>query len=243
VTNETDYAMSGQQAINISYFSDVLCVWAYTAQIRLDELKHQFGERIRLSYHFIPVFGCTEQRIGQGWQDKGGFAGFGEHTRTVCRDFPHVQVSERVWTAATPRTSASCHHFIKSVQLLEQKGLISAAPRSDCDGRSLFEELVWRVRLAFFRDANDVAELDCLCGIANELGLPLDSIRTQMDNGEAMAQLCRDLELRDEYRVEGSPTYVLNEGRQKLYGNVGYKVIAANVEEVLNHPEDEASWC
>ena len=27
--------------------------------------------------------------------------------------------------------------------------------------------------------------------------------------GEALAALCRDIELRDEYRVEGSPTFIL----------------------------------
>jgi predicted DsbA family dithiol-disulfide isomerase len=116
-------------------------------------------------------------------------------------------------------------------------------PRADCDGRSLFEELVWQVRLAFFRDAVDVAALQTLLGIAARLELPVAQIEAQMANGEAMALLCRDVELRDEFRVEGSPTYVLNDGRQKLYGNVGYKVIAANVEEILNRPEQQASWC
>ena len=116
--------MPTPEAIKVAYFSDVLCVWAYTAQIRLDELKRQYGDRIRLSYHFVPIFGCTDHRIGEGWQDKGGFAGFGEHIRSVCRQFPHVQVSDRLWTGATPKSSASCHHFIKAVQLLaEQNGV------------------------------------------------------------------------------------------------------------------------
>ena len=58
-----------------------------------------------------------------------------------------------------------------------------------------------------------------------------------------MAAFCRDIELRDEYRVEGSPTYVLNQGRQKLYGNLGYRIIEANVQEILSRPEHQASWC
>jgi hypothetical protein len=45
-------------------------------------------------------------------------------------------------------------------------------------------------------------------------------------------------------RIEGSPSLVLNEGRQKLYGNVGFRVIEANVQGLLHAagPED-ASWC
>ena len=45
-------------------------------------------------------------------------------------------------------------------------------------------------------------------------------------------------------RIEGSPTFELNEGRQKLFGNVGFRVIEANVREVLRDPnQDQASWC
>ena len=46
------------------------------------------------------------------------------------------------------------------------------------------------------------------------------------------------------FRIEGSPTIVLNEGRQKLYGNVGFRVIEANIAELLRDPRPgEASWC
>ncbi|MBT5374711.1 MAG: hypothetical protein HOL06_08645, partial [Rhodospirillaceae bacterium] len=52
-----------QNALNtplkIVYFSDILCVWAYFAQVRLDELKAQFGDTIALDYAFIPLFGDT----------------------------------------------------------------------------------------------------------------------------------------------------------------------------------------
>ena len=36
---------------------------------------------------------------------------------------------------------------------------------------------------------------------------------------------------------------LINEGRQKLYGNVGYRVIEANIEELLTDNTDRASWC
>lgn len=235
--------MTEQEPIHIAHFSDVLCVWAYAAQVRLDELKRQYGDRVRLSYHFIPLFGDTAHRVGEGWRDKGGYGAFGDHVRQVCSDFPHVQVHQGVWSDVKPASSAACHHLLKAAQLLEARGEIDAAPLPGCDDRSLFEELAWQARLAFFRDARDIARLDELLDIAAGLGLPVDRLRALMDSGEALAALCRDVELRDEYKVEGSPTYVLSEGRQKLYGNVGYKVIAANVEEVLNRPKDQASWC
>lgn len=49
--------------IVIDHFSDVLCVWAYAAQIRMDELKREFGEQIQVNYHFMPVFGGGFENI------------------------------------------------------------------------------------------------------------------------------------------------------------------------------------
>jgi hypothetical protein len=37
---------------------------------------------------------------------------------------------------------------------------------------------------------------------------------------------------------------LFNEGRQVLTGNVGYRVIEANVRELLRQPsDDQSSWC
>ena len=41
-----------------------------------------------------------------------------------------------------------------------------------------------------------------------------------------------------------TPSLVLNEGRQKLYGNVGFRLIEANVQGLIHAPgTDDASWC
>jgi predicted DsbA family dithiol-disulfide isomerase len=43
--------------------------------------------------------------------------------------------------------------------------------------------------------------------------------------------------------IKRSPSYVIDGGRQTLYGNVGYRVLSANIEELLKSPANEASWC
>ena len=58
-----------------------------------------------------------------------------------------------------------------------------------------------------------------------------------------MAALMHDYQLAREYQIKGSPTFVMNEGRQVLFGNVGYRVLRTNIEELLNKPASEASWC
>ena len=227
--------------IRISYFTDVLCVWAYIAQIRLDELKLNYGDKLDIQYHFIPLFGCTDKRISEGWKDKGGFKAFGEHVKEVCSQFDHVDVHTNIWTTSIAKSSATSHLFLKAVQLLDEQGQIS---KDIINGNnSLFEEITWKIRLAFFKEGLDISHMDTLFSIAEQHELPTDILRKLIDNGEALAALCRDMELANEYKIEGSPTFILNEGRQKLYGNLGSKIIEANVQEVLNRPENQASWC
>lgn len=235
-------AIANEKTIRIEYFSDLLCVWAYAAQIRLDELQQHYASDIAIHHHFIPVFGCTQRRIAEGWKDKGGFGGYSANVKQISEQFPHVTVHPDIWTKNIPATSASAHHFLKAVQLLQRKELIDAAPQAQLGGRTLFESVIWALRVAFFRDLENTAERTVQLAIAERHSLPIATLLQQLDNGEAMALLCKDIELQSKYKVEGSPTYVLNEGRQILYGNIGYNVIAANVEELVHSPVDQASW-
>lgn len=232
------------QPVIISHYSDVLCVWAYVAQIRMDELVAQFGEKVKINHIFMPLFGCTEKRIGEGWKDRGGFNGFSDHVVEVCKAFPHIKINPDVWKTCRPITSASTHCFIKAVQLIEDKGVISSQAVDAFKGKTLAEEFVWRVRLAFFVHAKDISNYEVMSEIAKDVGINLALVNEKLKSGEAIAALCRDAELKELHKIEGSPTYYLNGGRQKLYGNVGYKILEANVLELLqnNNPE-AASWC
>ena len=229
-------------SIQITYVSDVLCVWAYVAEARLDELRKEFGSSVELDYRFIPIFGATRYRIGEGWKKRGGYAGFGEHVRAVAEGFPHVTIDERVWTEVAPTTCAMAHEML-CVRLLVDEGQVDAARRSEHRGRTLFEEAIWRVRAAFFEDARDISDRGVLFDVLDRVGLPTAKIEAKLASGEAVAEACRDIELRDQFKIEGSPTYYLNQGRQKLYGNVGYRVVSANLRELLEQPGQQASWC
>jgi predicted DsbA family dithiol-disulfide isomerase len=100
------------------------------------------------------------------------------------------------------------------------------------------------IRCAFFRDCRDISRWDTQCEIAARLGADVDAIEGCIRGGAAFARLARDYEDADKVRIEGSPSFVLNEGRQKLYGNVGFHLMEANVQELLRAPRaDEASWC
>lgn len=235
--------MNDSPRVRIHYFTDVLCIWAYLAQIRLDELIKNYSSKIDITYNFMPVFGHTENRIGNGWKEKGGFDAFSKHMHKVIEKFPHIELHKDIWKKNTPKTSVTSHLFIKAVQSLVANGSISNECREDCGQKTLLEDFIWEVRLAFFRDLRDISQISELFDIAKSMDLPTEKIKLVLDDGTALAELSRDIELRDEFNVDGSPTYILNEGRQKLYGNVGYRIIEANLLEIIKQPAMEASWC
>jgi predicted DsbA family dithiol-disulfide isomerase len=229
--------------ITLDYFSDVLCVWAYGGQVRLDELQRAFGEQILVRQRFSPLFADTRTRIAEGWKDKGGFAGFGGHMQEVCAQWEHTRLDPRVWTECRPTSCMTAHVFLKAVSLclgVEQRPEVAARER-----RELFDRLVAQTRVAFFEQARDISDIDVLLELLAPVGVAAPAVRARIDNGEAYAALHRDEQLMKEYGVLGSPTLVFNEGRQLLYGNVGYRIIESNVRELLSphRVEGEPSWC
>ena len=222
--------------IRIFYFSDVLCVWAYIAQIRIEELKIAFPDNIEIDYRFVPVFGNAHEKLENGWRDRGGLAGYSNHVKEIGRKFEHITVHPDIWTYDIPTSSISCHLFLCAVQLLEMKGLV---PKSD----RVLERTAWAFREAFFTQLANVSDRKVQLTIAKRLKLPINTIKAMIDSGEAYAQLAKDAELVKEHNVTVSPTLIFNEGRQRLNGNVGYRVIEANIRELLHNPAGEQTWC
>jgi predicted DsbA family dithiol-disulfide isomerase len=242
------------EAIHIDYFSDVLCVWAYVAQIRVDELQSTFKEQIRINYHFIPVFGDAQRKLDKRWRDRGGLPAYNNHVKEVVGKFNHVNVHPDIWLKNTPHSSTACHLFLRAIKLVQDKGLIdpnSAAnnrqnkknKNSDNESGSPFEQAICAFREAFFIQAADIGDRQVQRQIAQDLGLPITKIEAEIDSGEAYAELSKDFELIQEHAVTVSPTMIFNEGRQRLNGNVGYRVIEANIRELLANPSGEQSWC
>ncbi len=230
--------------IRIEYFSDVLCVWAYGGQVRMDQLKHDFADQITIEYRFVPIFAAARHNIQRNWQDKGGLNGFNRHLIEAGQNWEHIEINPAVWREVAPETSTTAHVYLKAIQLLMQSGEISAEPQTAWHDRNVFEQAIWLFREAFFAQARNIALRSEQDAVASALALPLDAIHDLIDCGQAHAALHLDDEARRQYHIPGSPTMVLNEGRQLLYGNVGYRIIDANIRELLhNRGHGEASWC
>ncbi|MEZ0121378.1 MAG: DsbA family protein [Candidatus Reddybacter sp.] len=99
------------------------------------------------------------------------------------------------------------------------------------------------LRTAFFVDACDIGKLDILYELVAAKGLNADLLHTRICDGSAIASLMNDYKICKLQTIKGSPSYVIDGGRQVLYGNVGYRVLHANIEELAKKPPEEASWC
>ncbi len=222
----------------ITYFSDVLCIWSYISQIRLDELASEYGDRIAIDEKFVSVFADARTKTHATWKDKGGYAAMNALFQKLSKKYPHISVHPDVWTVTQPTTSTVVHQVLKAVQAVE--GADSQTAYAD----TIAAKAVRGFREAFFAQALDVSNWQVQADLIAELGLEPDAVETKLRSGEAAALLDADLKQVGELHVSGSPTFVMNDGRQTLFGNVGYKLIKANVEELFRtNSGDNASWC
>ncbi len=213
----------------IEYYTDILCVWAWIAQRRIDELKKELQNQIEFQYCFVDVFGDVPAKIDAQWKEKGGYEGFAEHVQKSAAVFEYAYINDKVWREIRPTTSANAHLMLKAIEAIYGMG--------QCINMAL------NFRKAFFVDAQNIGDLEVLFGLVEANGLNQKLIIKSINDGTAMAALMHDYQKSYQQGIKGSPSFVIDGGRQTLYGNVGYRVLLANVEELLKKPNDEASWC
>lgn len=222
--------MSAHDPLPLTYFSDLLCIYAYASEVRLAKLLEAHGARVRLQRRFCVTFGNTAAKIGEGWKEKGGWEGFADHVQEVAAGFPHLEVAPAIWRDVRPASSHAPHLFLKAVELA-------------C-GRADYETATLALRHAFFVEARDISRGEVQRSVARAAGVDVGAAESRIDDGTAFAALAGDYEAAEAQKIQGSPTFVFPEGRQKLYGNVGFRIIEANVAELLRpRGPDEPTWC
>lgn len=216
--------------IAITLYTDVLCIWAYFAEARIDAVRAAYGDRVTFVPRFCPVFGDTVRKMEVQWGAKGGHDGFAAHLMDVAAGFPELPVNPAIWRTVRPASSLSPHLLLKAVAL-------------GC-GADVFDRAAIGMRQAFFVDARDIGTRAVQLEVAAAAGADLDVVAAVLADGRAHAALSTDYKDAEVAGVTGSPTFILNNGRQKLFGNIGFRILDANIQELLRAPNPEnASWC
>ena len=213
----------------IDYYTDVLCVWAWISQRRVTELKEQWGDKIEIHYHFLNLFGDTHSRMSEQWGSRGGFDGFAKHTIAAAAPYENAPVNKDIWRKVRPLTSANAHAVLKAVELAYST--------------EVSEKLFQLMQKSFFVESLDIGQLETVIALAEKAGLEREKIKSSIETGKATAALMHDYKTANDLNVKGSPSWIMNNGRQILFGNVGYRILYANIKEILEHPAQEASWC
>lgn len=224
-----------ERPLEIELYTDVLCVWAYAGQVRADELREMFGPRIQLVERYLSVYGNVNRRVDE--QAGGDASAYADIRRRVAARFDHTKMHPDAFARVAPRSSNMAHLALCAVRAAQANGLVDEDPE-------LMSRLTRRVRLAFFEDAEDISQRDVLINLLAGEGVPQGALDAMLLNGAAMAELSDDLAQKEKLGLVGSPTYVLDGGRQQLFGNVGYRILEANVAGLLDGDRTPSgSWC
>jgi predicted DsbA family dithiol-disulfide isomerase len=218
--------------VQITHFSDILCVWAYISQFRVAELQSNFPQEVEFEFCYFNVFGDVQTKMAAQWAKRGGVAGYAQHVHEIAARFDHVSLSPDVWGQNIPTSSLPAHLIIAAARLLDSEHDSADAPSLDS-----------AIREAFFSAAVDVSRMTELLAIADHQGIEIAGLKNKLETGQAFALVSHDFKSADALGVSSSPTMIFNEGRQTLSGNVGYRILEANIRELLQHPAGQQSWC
>jgi len=211
-------------SLAFSYWSDPLCVWALVAQTKLDRILEEVGDRLTIDYRIVPVFGSVPWRFERGPWAEGGIGGRVAATRRIAEQGGRSDVSGECWSRSMPSSSWAPAAAIKAVFALAREGSVSR------DSGPTYQRTL-RERF-FVRDAN-IALRHVQLEVAEELGLHRGPIEARLDDGSALAAVCEDHAEKERLHIQGSPTYVFDDGRAMLYGNFDYAILHATIEELL----------
>ena len=219
-------------SVHITHFSDILCVWAYIGHIRVAELQANFPQEVLFDFRYFNVFGAVRSKMESQWAERGGTDGYAQHVHEIAAGFDHVNLCPDVWRQNVPTSSLPAHLLIAAARVLDSEQESTRAPLLDA-----------AIRKAFFEVAVDVSRMTELLGIADRQGIEVAELESKLDNGQAHSLMANDLKSADTFGIRSSPTMTFNEGRQALSGNVGYRVLEANIRELIRHPVSQQSWC
>ena len=215
-------------SIQVDYFSDVLCVWAFINEPRLQEVKENLGQDLDIHMLFLPNFSDCHNKINNAWAQRGGFEGYAEHVVEVAEKFD-ITLHKDTWFKVRPSTSMLAHGAIQSVLAIHDQAKAS--------------EYCSAVRTSFFMQGLDISNWSVLKEIALTLNIDWQKVDDYFHQGHGLANVQKDFQQAQAQHITISPAWVFNEGRQKLIGNVGYRVIEANLKELIENKPLPQAWC
>lgn len=219
--------------IETDFYTDPLCIWALLAEPKIDAVQAEFGDRLRVHYQVVPVFGSIDERLSTGSWAKNGIEGRVRATARIASTGGLTGVSGEGWRHK-PASSWGPAAVAAAVRQLEDSGDVP-----DQSTRAVLRGL----RHRFFYDDDDITLRSVQAEVLEAADLPADRVLARVDNGPAFARLAEAVARREAQRIDGSPTWIFDGGRARLFGNVDLRVLRATIQALLDGEEPGSSAC
>jgi len=219
--------------IETDFYTDPMCIWALVAEPKLARLEATFGDKLQVRHRVLPLFGSIDERFATGSWAASGIAGRVAATARVAKAQGIDGVSGAGWEHA-PASSWGPSAVVAAVAHLVRGGVLP----SESTQRAMYG-----LRHAFFFDDKDITRRAVQEEVLESLELPVAQVLALVDEGPAWARLSEARDARDALRLDGSPTWIFDGGRAKLFGNVDDRVLHATVQALLDGEEAGCSVC
>jgi predicted DsbA family dithiol-disulfide isomerase len=177
--------------VELWQWGEYYCPWTYVATVRLRAVMPELQDRVTLRLRAFPLelidgYAAPRQVLEQEWW----LAALQEPLATFARNsgeqWPTTTLPafEAAWCAARQSAAAFAGYDL-------------------------------RVRRAFFAEGRDIGRREVLQEIAAEAGLDQEQFARDFAGGEGHAAVLDEARLgREQYRVRGTPTLMLSDGRK-----------------------------
>lgn len=197
--------MSESRPAELWQWGEYYCPWTYVAVARLRAVTPALQGRATLRLRAFPL------ELIDG------------------HSAPRDVLAQEWWLAALQEPLADFAHHTGEDWPTTTLPAFEAAWCADRQGEEIAADFDMRVRRAFFAEGRNIGRRDVMMEIAREAGLDLPRFERDFHGEEARAAVLEEARLgREQYRVRGTPTLMLESG-QKLRHLLSYPAMEDDI--------------
>jgi predicted DsbA family dithiol-disulfide isomerase len=182
--------------IHIAMYSDVHCPYAYLTTYRLRKLRDEYRGKIVIDYKSLSLEYVNKRPTPKGILDN----------ETPILLLAEPEIPYQPWNAPDTEWPVTMWPAFEAIKCAERQNPDLAA------------ELDWAIRKAFFADSQCISMRHVLLALADQVGLDMQRFTDDFDSGLCKRQVVQESQMGWEHlKVEGSPTFVLPNGKQVSY--------------------------
>jgi predicted DsbA family dithiol-disulfide isomerase len=190
--------MLENQMVELWEWAEYYCPWCYIAAVRLDKLASEYQGRVRVVHRPFPL-----EVYGGGPPNKH-------------------ELEQEWWLAALQEPLAAFKPYANPNWPTTTLPAFEAVWCAKQQHEQVANALDLRIRRAFFAESMDIGQRSLYGELAREVGLEMPAFNRLFENGQAHSAVLEEGQLgKDQYRVRGTPTLMMANGK-KLRHPIAY---------------------